>query len=206
MKHKTNERIIRAYESLKKQTYKNWEWVVVDDSPEGDYKTWEMLKEIASKDYRVKVHRISPNSGGNVGEVKHKAGMLSNGKWLVELDHDDVLTSTCLEDCLSGSLEYPDAGFIYTDCTEIYDEDGSFRQYGPIGQMDMVILKSMDLHFEYCYHDWVEIDGERILATYSNEINPKTIRYNMGMPNHTRIWRRDIYSKVFGHNLSISVR
>lgn len=203
--YKTNDRILRAYESLKNQTYPNWEWVIVDDSPEGDYKTWEMLKDLATKDYRLKLHRISPNSGGNVGEVKHKAGMLSNGKWLVELDHDDALTSTCLEDCLSGSLEYPDAGFIYTDCTEIYDEDGSFRQYGPIGPDGYGNYEVNGFTFAYCYHDWVEVDGKELLATFSNEINPKTIRYNMGMPNHTRIWNRDVYSKVFGHNLSISV-
>jgi hypothetical protein len=59
--YKTGDRIIRTYEGLNQQTFLNWEWVVVDDSP--DEETWEILQEIASKDYRVKLHRIYPLSG-----------------------------------------------------------------------------------------------------------------------------------------------
>jgi O-antigen biosynthesis protein len=202
--YKTNERIFRTYESLKKQTYSNWEWVIVDDSPEGDYKTWEYLKEIAKYDYRVKPHRISPNSGGNVGEVKHRAAMLCNGTWLVELDHDDALASTTFDDCLEGINKYPDAGFVYTDCTELY-EDGTFRQYGPIDPNGYGDWQNNGFTWAYCHHEWVDVDGQRVLGTYSNEINPKTIRYNMGMPNHTRIWRYDVYSQVKGHNRNVSV-
>jgi hypothetical protein len=46
--YKTGERIIRTYEGLAKQTFKNWEWVVVDDSP--DEETWNILQDIATKD------------------------------------------------------------------------------------------------------------------------------------------------------------
>lgn len=56
--YKTGDRIFRTYEGLKNQLYNNWEWVVVDDSPDDD--TWEKLQEIARKDYRVKLHRIYP--------------------------------------------------------------------------------------------------------------------------------------------------
>ena len=202
--YKTNERIFRTYESLKNQTYPNWEWVVVDDSPEGDYKTWEYLKEIASKDYRVKPHRISPNSGGNVGEVKHRAAMLCNGTWLVELDHDDALSSTAFSDCLDGIKQYPDAGFVYSDCVEIY-EDGTFRQYGPVGPNGYGDWENNGFTWAYCHHEWVDVDGKQMLGTFSNEINPKTIRYNMGMPNHIRIWRDDVYHQVKGHNRNVSV-
>ena len=59
--YKTNERIFRTYDSLNRQTYQNWEWVVVDDSPEGDYKTWEYLKQLASTDHRINVYRMTPN-------------------------------------------------------------------------------------------------------------------------------------------------
>jgi hypothetical protein len=43
--YQTGERIRRTYESLKNQTMTNWEWVVVDDSPD-DY-TYEILLDIA---------------------------------------------------------------------------------------------------------------------------------------------------------------
>jgi len=201
--YKTNERIFRTYDSLRKQTYPNWEWVVVDDSPEGDYKTWEYLKDLASQDYRVKIHRMTPNSGGNVGEVKHRAAMLCNGEWLFELDHDDVLISTCLEEVLNASKQYPDAGFIYTDVTEVY-EDGTPRQYGRIGD-DWYGHPENPFDWAYAGHTWEEYDGKTWLVHHYPDINPKTIRFNIGMPNHCRVWNRDTYHKVRGHSRNISV-
>lgn len=201
--YQTNERIFRTYESLKNQTYENWEWVVVDDSPDGDYKTWEYLKDIASHDYRVHIHRMRPNSSGNVGEVKHRAAMLCNGEWLFELDHDDVLISTCLQDVLNASKQYPDAGFIYTDVTEVY-EDGTPRQYGRIGD-DW--YGHPDNYFDWAYagHTWEQFDGKTWLTHHYPDINPKTIRFNIGMPNHCRVWHRDTYHKIRGHSRNISV-
>ena len=70
---KTEKRIFRTYKSLVEQTYQNWEWVVVDDSPNEHTLTWQMLNHISSLDDRVKPYRIQPNSGGNVGEAKHRA-------------------------------------------------------------------------------------------------------------------------------------
>lgn len=51
---KTEERLYRAYESLKNQTYPNWEWIIVDDSPIDHNKTWDIANDIASQDNRVK--------------------------------------------------------------------------------------------------------------------------------------------------------
>jgi hypothetical protein len=72
--YQTGERIRRTYQSLVNQTLTNWEWIVVDDSP--DEETWKILKEISDKDYRVKLHKIFPLSGGNIGLSKHRAAMM----------------------------------------------------------------------------------------------------------------------------------
>lgn len=201
--YKTGDRIYRTYDGLKNQTYENWEWVVVDDSPENDYDTWIKLQDIAKNDPRVKLHRIYPNSGGNVGEVKHRAASLCNGEWLLELDHDDYLASEYFEICLTASKKYPDAGFIYTGCAEIY-EDGTHKQYGPIDPRGYG-MPNNPFVYGYAHHEWVEVDGKKYIGGFSANINPKTIRYNMGMPNHARMWHRDVYHKVRGHNRTISV-
>jgi glycosyltransferase involved in cell wall biosynthesis len=201
--YKTEKRIFRTYKSLVEQTYQNWEWVVVDDSPEDHNLTWQMLNHIASLDDRVKIYRIQPNSGGNVGEAKHRAAMLCDGEWLFELDHDDWLISTCLEDVLNASKKYPDAGFIYTDVTEI-NKDNSPRQYGYIGDDWYGHPENMFV-FAYAGHTWKQIDGKRWLVHHYPEINPKTIRFNIGMPNHCRVWNRDTYHKIRGHSRNISV-
>jgi glycosyltransferase involved in cell wall biosynthesis len=199
------ERIYRAYEGLKNQTYPNWEWVAVDDSPIDNNDTWEILQEIANNDHRVKIYRISPNSGGNVGEVKHRAAMLCNGEWLFELDHDDKPMPTLFEDCVKAIKQYPDAGFIYTDCCELF-EDGEWRPYGVIAPNREWYHDPMNgFVWGYAGHEYITIDGKEYLAHLCAEMNPKTIRFNIGMPNHARIWRKDVYSKVGGHSRNMPV-
>jgi len=40
---------------------------------------------------------------------------------------------------------------------------------------------------------------------HTADINPRAIRFNIGMPNHARMWRRDIYQKIGGHNIKFPV-
>jgi glycosyltransferase involved in cell wall biosynthesis len=195
--YQTGERILRTYESLANQTWDNWEWVVVDDSP--DEETWKILKEISNKDYRVKLHRIYPLSGGNIGLAKHRAAMLGDGDWLVELDHDDALTNRCLEICNDAILKYPDAGFLYSDVCELYD-DGEMKYYDHDWSGNWYGREDNFFDFGYAGHTWVNVDGKKILAHWYPDINPLSIRFNISMPDHVRMWERKVYHEMGGHN------
>lgn len=195
--YKTGDRIKRTYEGLLKQTFLNWEWVVVDDSPDED--TWELLQDIAAKDYRVKLHRIYPLSGGNVGLAKHRAAMLCDGDWLIELDHDDALTSNALEVCQRAILKYPDAGFVYSNCCEMYD-DGEFKYYDHDWSGNWYAREDNYFDFGYAGHTYEQVDGQQLLAHNYPDINPLTIRFNISMPNHLRMWERKLYHEIGGHN------
>jgi glycosyltransferase involved in cell wall biosynthesis len=200
--YKTGERLYRTYESLKKQVWTNWEWVIVDDSP--DEETWKIIQEISKNDFRVKPHRIYPLSGGNVGLAKHRAAMLCNGDWLVELDHDDYLTSDCLSTCNSAIEKYPDAGFLYSDVCEMYD-DGEPKYYDHDWSGDWYARHDNFFDFGYAGHTWTEADGKKVLAHWYPDINPLTIRFNISMPDHVRMWERNLYYKIGGHNKNIPV-
>jgi glycosyltransferase involved in cell wall biosynthesis len=202
--YKTGERILRTYESLSKQTFSDWEWVVVDDSPADHVDLWNRLNEISGKDFRVKPYRISPNSSGVVGKVKNRACSLSSGKWLVELDHDDALTSDCLSTLSQASKTFPDAGFIYSDCTEV-ESNGEFRKYDDRVDWDFYGDHSNFFNFGYSGHSWVNVDGKSVLRHHTPSINPVTIRFNVSMPNHVRCWRRDVYFKIGGHNENLPI-
>jgi len=200
--YKTGERIFRTYEGLMKQIWTNWEWVVVDDSP--DEETWEYLKEIADRDYRVKIHRVYPLTGGNVGLAKHRAAMLCDGDWVVELDHDDYLTNECLSTCNAAIKKYPDAGFLYSDVCEQYD-DGSPKYYDHDWSGNWYAREDNFFDFGYAGHSWVKVDGQDILAHWYPDINPLSIRFNISMPNHVRMWERNLYHKIGGHNKNTPV-
>lgn len=204
--YKTGERLYRTYEGIKNQTYSNWEWIVVDDSPEGELETWAILQELASKDYRVRPYRITPVSGGNIGEVKNRACSMANGNWFIELDHDDFFLPTLMEETVNAINQYPDAGFVYTDVAEPY-EDGGMRKYtDTIGEeKDWYGRRDNGFVWGYGGHEWVEWNGTKYLSHIYPDINPRTIRFNIGMPNHARIWKREVYEKIGKHNRFISV-
>jgi glycosyltransferase involved in cell wall biosynthesis len=202
---KSGERINRTYKSLADQTYFDWEWIVVDDSPAGDVSTWTVLQGIAARDFRVKPVKVHPVSGGNVGLVKHRAAMLSSGRWLVELDHDDYLMKNCLEECLRASEKFPDAGFIYSDCTEMSEDGKEFRDYDYSRNGDYYGRPDNWFAFSYAGHTWKSIGGKEYLQHHYPDINPITIRFNTSMPNHVRVWRKDVYRKIGGHRQDLPV-
>jgi len=124
--YNTGERIYRPFKSLKGQTYSNWEWIVVDDSKDGGT-TFKLLRNLAKKDHRIQVFKPWEHSG-YIGKVKNWACSLGSGSILVELDHDDELTDYALDYVIRGFRQFPEAGFLYTDSAEIY-ENGESRTY-----------------------------------------------------------------------------
>ncbi len=200
--YNTGERIYRTYESIKNQTLDEWEWIIVDDSSNDD--TWDIIQEISKNDFRVKTHKIYPPSNGNIGLVKRRACSLSNGEWLVELDHDDALVSTCLEELHNASLKYPDSGFMYSDVCELY-EDGEMKTYDHDLSGNWYGRHDNYFDFGYAGHTYVEADGNMYATHHYPDINPLTIRFNISMPNHVRVWKKEVYDKIGGHNINTPI-
>jgi len=200
--YNTGEKILRTYESVKNQTFGDWEWVVLDDSSNND--TWDILTELSKKDFRVKIYKLIPQTGGNVGLAKNRVASLCDGEWLVELDHDDTLLTKCLEYLDKASNKFPDAGFMYSDVTEQYD-DGSPKYYDDNWSGDWYGREDNFFDFGYAGHSWVTEDGKQFLAHHYPDINPLTIRFNISMPSHVRVWKKELYQKIGGHNKNTPV-
>jgi hypothetical protein len=115
-----------TYHSLRQQTYPNWEWVVVDDGS-GDG-TWERLLEIAAEDFRVRPIRV--NHLGRIGAVKRLATQAALGPYLVELDHDDLLTGDALEAVKQAFETDPETGMVYSNFAEFFQDGRSHRYEG----------------------------------------------------------------------------
>ena len=177
----------RLYESLLNQTYKNWNWWVIDDST-NNY-TSEYLEKL--HDPRITVIKNITNHG-NIGFNKHMIAMLCDGDYLVEVDHDDELTHNCLSS-LYECFEKSNADFVYSDCLEIID--GAPIYYGD------------DFSYGQGYYRDCEVNGviyENVPIT-CRSINAKSIRGIHALPNHIRCWKKDFYHKIGGHNTELSV-
>jgi glycosyltransferase involved in cell wall biosynthesis len=188
--YKTGEKIYRPFQSLKEQTYTNWEWIIVDDSDD-DGKTFKMLSNLAKKDRRIQVFKPWEYSG-IIGKIKNWACSLGKGHILVELDHDDELTDYALDYVVKGFKQFPEAGFLYTDCAEIY-ENGTCRTYRE------------GWAFGYGSYADVEYKGKLYKSGSAGNMNAKTIRHIISIPNHIRAWRKSFYESIGGHNKELHV-
>ena len=178
-----------AHDSLKSQTLNDWEWILVDDSPEelNDIKNY--IKE--QKDIRLKYYRIEPTNG-NIGLSKWRGNCMSTGKWLIEFDHDDMLYSWCLQTIKEAIEYYPNNKFVYSDDSTI-DADGNITEcmYGEDYKWG--------LGYGFSYMSKTP-SGELLRTDSSGPINNATIRHIVGVPNHFRCWERNFYFAIGGHN------
>ena len=63
------DKILRVYNSIQKQTLLDWEWIIIDDSP--DDNNFSFLREQFSSDPRIRFYRRSCNNG-SIGNVKNE--------------------------------------------------------------------------------------------------------------------------------------
>lgn len=93
----------KCYESLKRQTNKSFEWLVIDDGSTDE--TEEVIKTIIAEEKNFSVRYYKKKNGG-----KHTALNFSHpyirGEWVLMLDDDDVLTYDAVEIILKFCQKY----------------------------------------------------------------------------------------------------
>lgn len=185
-------KINRPFRSLRAQTYPYWEWIIINDQPHCP-KNCQTLKELEESDARIRVYNINNNTA-NIGQHKFETASLARGKYLVELDHDDDLTPDCLEMVKGAFDQYPDAGFVYTDFCELFEKDLTPYKYG----------HNWAYGFGGYYAQMTNIPGvEEPVLTWvarSANMNELTISNIVGVPNHIRVWEKNLYLEIGGHN------
>jgi len=168
------EKILRVYDSLQTQSLLDWEWIIMDDSP--DDNNFKFLRDHFLHDTRVRFYRRS-NNNGSIGNVKNETIGLCRGKYVVEMDHDDELMPYVLKESADLFNSNPDIGFIYYDCACVY-ENGTNQWYG-----DFICKGYGGYYSQKCGDQW-------LLVYITPNINNITLSHLVCCPNHPRIWRR----------------
>lgn len=184
-----------TYQSLKNQTYSNWEWVIVPNSPVGTQPLLDLITTITSltkNDERVKIYPYVVTSSyhevNNIGALKRFACLKCKGNLFVELDHDDMLASTALEDIVCAH-ESTKAGFIYSDWAE-FNVDGSYATYSS----------------DYGWESYsANVDGKVVTAISAFEPTARSLCEIFYAPNHVRAWARTTYENIGGHSPTLGV-
>lgn len=108
--------IAQSIESVIRQTYENWELVIVDDCSTDN--TEEVVKGF--KDPRIKYFKNEKNSGAAL--TRNRALREAQGEWVAFLDSDDLWAPEKLEKMLGFMTEHSYA-FAYHEYVKI-DEEG----------------------------------------------------------------------------------
>jgi len=111
--YNTPEQFLREMiDSVRSQTYSNWELCLADGSDEEHKYIKIICKDYAKKEKRIKYKKLRKNCG--ISGNSNKAIAMSSGDYLGLLDHDDVLNPSALYEVMKA-ICYEDADFIYTD-------------------------------------------------------------------------------------------
>ena len=161
--------------SVQKQTYCNWELIVVDDCS-GD-ETIDVILEMKKKDARISVYKNVSNSGAAI--ARNMALRKAQGRWIAFLDGDDLWEPSKLEKQLAF-MEKNGYAFSYHDYIEIdeYDRELGIYVSGKkrVGMFDM---------FACCWPGCLSVmyDEEKIGLIQINDINKN---------NDTAMWLKVI--------------
>jgi glycosyltransferase involved in cell wall biosynthesis len=104
------EYLFETLESVKNQTFKKWECVIVDDG--SDKLIIDQIKKFINFDIRFKLY-IRPKSKKKGANACRNIGITNaNGKYLIFLDSDDILAQNCLENRINYFESKPNMDFL----------------------------------------------------------------------------------------------
>ena len=121
--YKEEEKYLReAIESILNQTYRDFEFIIVGDTPQQDReRMFPIVEEYAQKDKRIKFY---PNEE-NIGLPKSLNAGLSHcsGKYIARMDADDISVATRLEKQVAFMESHSDV-LASSAWLELIDEEG----------------------------------------------------------------------------------
>jgi glycosyltransferase involved in cell wall biosynthesis len=110
------ERFIQiAFDSLRSQTYTNWELIIIDD---GSSDKTEQLIEVETKKTSNSVKYIKQNNSGPA--IARNRGIdLASGEFIAFFDSDDQWLPHHLKDSIDAMLQHPTISWVYSACRRI---------------------------------------------------------------------------------------
>jgi glycosyltransferase EpsE len=99
--------IVKAVDSIRKQTYNAWEHIIVDDGSTDS--TWLILSTLASNDNRLKIFH---QENAKQAAARNNGINLSKGRYIALLDADDCATPERLQTQIKFLEEHPEVDVL----------------------------------------------------------------------------------------------
>ncbi|MDD2705320.1 MAG: glycosyltransferase family 2 protein, partial [Acidocella sp.] len=102
---------LAAVDSVRRQSYPNWELLLVDDAS-GDKGLSDAMRQLAAADARIKLLTLKKNGG--IAKASNAALAKATGRFVAFFDHDDMLEPCALEVMLRAQ-HATGAKLLYSD-------------------------------------------------------------------------------------------
>ena len=111
--YNTPEKFLRqAIDSVRAQTYTNWELCLADGSDAGHAAVGQICKEYAEEDSRILYRKLQKNEG--IAANTNSCFGMASGDYIALFDHDDVLHPSVLYEYMKAICD-EGADYIYCD-------------------------------------------------------------------------------------------
>lgn len=166
----------KLYKSLESQSYRNFEWIIVDDGSIDD--TLKIVKEIKECATFQIIYKKKCNEGKHI--AINEGCKLANGEWFFIVDSDDYLT----EDALNTISDYCDeikdneqfAGVVGlrgskdgNAWTQYYKKDAKKRNDAEQKYLEKEYIDANYIEYKYLYNisgDRAEVVKTEVLKKY----------------------------------------
>ena len=169
--------LLRARDSLVRQTYRDFEWIVMPNHG-------AIIDEPTIGEGIPELKVFSGEGLSGIGMLKNSAANLCSGEILVELDHDDELTPNALQRLAEEFTKDKCLDFVYSNSCCI-DENNVTGHY------------SMMYGWKY-----LPFTNDR-LQTVSFKPSPASFGKIWYAPDHVRAWRSKFYQMIGGHDKTL---
>ena len=144
--------IKEAIESIKAQTYKNWELIIVDDGSDQE-ETVNILNEINDDKIRVfHTDHLRPAGARNYGIEQ------AIGKYILPVDSDDTIDSSYMEKAVAEIERNPKVGVVYCYADLFGESQGRWEL--PEYSFEKMLLDNVVFVTALFYkEDWKKVGG-----------------------------------------------
>lgn len=157
----------QAIESVLKQTYDNWELIIVNDGSTDNSE--EVINQYAQTERRL--HYIKQENRG-VSAARNRGAQAAKGEFICFLDADDWLAPICIQKAVDNYQKHPDCRLfcmkcLYVDESSHYENEfvaypGSYRNvlvYGmsisiAIRRIEFLKVGGFDENMRSGFEDW----------------------------------------------------
>lgn len=181
--YKCEDYLLRCLESVKTQTYKNLEIILINDcTPDNSV---EIIEEFFKENPELNYRLIHNERNRGLSVVRNRAIEHSTGKYIYMLDSDDYILPECIEKLVSLSEE-TDADITVGESISLYSDTGEKKVIFPIRAKEKV-LEGNELIFErFIESSWPIVAWNKLYQR--NWILDNKLEFIEGLYSQDELW------------------